>query len=273
MTGPIWDGRGTDPWMPQRLNALLEATEVERSIREEFWALLTEWLRGTRGRVLRSGAVPDPDAVYARIPAWGEAVEQLARGRIREAIGVAFERLLGPGYPWERRAFVTRYLADVRSRLADVPLEVGRRLDAALTLGINSGEGIPSLAERVQEIFSLTGTLHWSNRATVVARTEAIGALNAGRQDAFLAVAEETGDPLEKLWLATEDSRTRPTHQVADGQRVPVASPFIVGGFELRFPGDPLGPPQEVIQCRCTQLLVEPGEFVDFSDRQYRRRS
>ena len=73
------------------------------------------------------------------------------------------------------------------------------------------------------------------------------------------------------FWLATSDSRTRPTHRAAEGQRVPVGQPFIVGGAELRFPGDPSGPPQEVIQCRCTMLLVEPGESVDLSNRQMRR--
>jgi uncharacterized protein with gpF-like domain len=71
---------------------------------------------------------------------------------------------------------------------------------------------------------------------------------------------------------STDDSRTRETHRLADGQRVALGQPFIVGGFELAFPGDPDGPPQEVIQCRCTMLLVEPGETVDMSNRQYRSR-
>ncbi len=70
-------------------------------------------------------------------------------------------------------------------------------------------------------------------------------------------------------WPPTRTSRE--THEAAEGQRVPVGSPFIVGGFELRFPGDPLGPPQEVIQCRCVPILVERGEDVDLSNRQMRR--
>ena len=103
----------------------------------------------------------------------------------------------------------------------------------------------------------------------MVARTEAIGAVDAGEYDAFRDGAEETGDEFEKVWLATTDSRTSPSHAEAEGQRVPVTEPFMVGGFALDFPGDPNGPAQEVIQCRCTMLLVEPGEFTDMSNRQF----
>jgi hypothetical protein len=141
-----------------------------------------------------------------------------------------------------------------------------------VAVGVNLGEGIPELRARIDTVLSTTQSERWPNRATVIARTEAIGAMNGGRADSFVAFAEETGEELERVWLATDDNRTRHTHEVADGQRQPLGQPFIVGGFELRFPGDPLGPPQEVIQCRCTMLLVEPGESLDLSNRQYRRR-
>ena len=86
-----------------------------------------------------------------------------------------------------------------------------------------------------------------------------------------LATEEESGTDMVKVWLATEDSRTRPSHREADGQRVPMGANFIVGGHSLAFPGDPSGPPGEIIQCRCTMLLMEPDEDVDLSDRQLRR--
>lgn len=166
---------------------------------------------------------------------------------------------------------MVRYLAEVRNRLVRVPDEVYDLVAAEITQGANLGESIPKLAARVDNVLSTTGSERWPNRATVIARTETIGALNAGRSDAFSAVAEEMDESMEKMWLATEDTRTRRTHREADGQRVPVGSRFSVGMFELAFPGDPTGPPQEVIQCRCTMLLVEPGEFVDLSNRQFRR--
>lgn len=272
MTGPVWDGQGQDPWLPQRLEARLEVAQTERDIRRSFWAELSGWLIGTGRRVLRGDGPPDLDAVWARVPAWRESVELVVQGEVFKALGTAYTRLLGDTYPWDQRVFTGRYLSQVRNRLVRVPEEVYDLVAQQVSVGVNLGEGVPKIRDRVDMILSTTRSERWPNRATVIARTEAIGAMNAGRFDAFKAVAEETGEELERVWLSTDDRRTRETHVVADGQRVPLASPFSVGGFELMFPGDPSGPPQEVIQCRCTLLLVEPGEVVDMSNRQFRRR-
>lgn len=268
-----WNGQGEDPWLTERLDALANAAELERGIRNAFFAALTNWLVQTARRVTRGDAPPDLDAVWARVPAWREAVELVVTGHILKALGAAYRRLLGENDPsWQQRTFVTRYLAEVRNRLVRLPEEVYDLLAGEVAQGINLGEGIPDLAKRVDMTLSTTGSEHWQNRATVVARTETIAALNAGQMDAFRAFAEdEPTVAFEKIWLATADSRTRPDHVEADGQRVPLESPFNVGGFELMFPGDPSGPPQEVIQCRCTMLLVEPGESVAMSDRQMKR--
>lgn len=272
MTGPVWNGKGEDPWLPHRLNARLEVAQNERSIRAEVWAALSEWLVALERRMLRAGARPDLDAVWALEPSWREAVDYLLQGSIWKAIGAAFRKLFGASYEWDQRPAVTRYLTEVRNRLVRIPEEVYDLVAGQVAAGVNAGDTIPELAARVDSVLSRTASERWPNRATVIARTETIGALNFGRAEAYATLAEEDPDlELEKLWLATEDQRTRDTHVAADGQRVPVSGRFIVGGFELAFPGDPLGPAGEVIQCRCTMLLVEPGETVDLSNRQFRR--
>lgn len=68
---------------------------------------------------------------------------------------------------------------------------------------------------------------------------------------------------------STIDSRTRPDHVEADLQRVPLGQPFTVCGEHLRYPGDPAGSARCVVACRCTVLLVRPGEDVDLSGRQF----
>lgn len=268
MTEPVWDGGGRDPWLPARLDARINAGAAERQIRRAFWAALSGWLVETARRVLR-GQRPDLEVIWARTPAWSDAVDQVVRGAVRPAMGSAYEAVLGRDFPWEQRAFSSAYLAEVRNRLVRVPDEVYDMVAGQVAQGVNLGEGIPKIADRVDNVLSTTESERWPNRATVVARTESIGALNAGRFDAFRVVSEQTEDPMEKMWLATTDFRTRDTHRAADGQRVPVGEPFEVGGFELDFPGDPNGPAQEVIQCRCTMLLVEPGETTDMSNRQF----
>ena len=273
MTEPVWNGKGVDPWLSERLAAAAEVTQAERAIHQQFWAELSGWLVETGRAVMRDGGRPDPHAVWARVPAWREAVEAMLKGQIFKALGIAFRKLLGPSYAWDQRVFVSDYLAQVRNRLVRIPEEVFDLIAHEVATGVNLGESIPQLRDRIDMVLSTTGSERWPNRATVVARTETIGALNAGRAEAFRAAGETDPDlELERVWLATEDHRTRSTHKAADGQRVALASPFIVGGAELMFPGDPAGPPQEVIQCRCTMLLVEPGETVDLSNRQFKGR-
>lgn len=272
MTSPVWDGRGRDPWLPYRLEQRLQIEQAEEEIRLVFWAALSAWLVRAARRVLRSGRPPDLDAVRALAPDWREAVDYVVYTAIRETVGAAHRAVFGPDYPWAQRRFVVDYLVQVRNRLVRVPDEVYDLMASEMAKGINLGEALPKLSARVDNVLSTSQSERWPNRAVVVARTESMGARNAGRQDAFRAVAEESGEQLEKLWLATSDNRTRPNHRQADGQRVPLEAPFVVGGFGLMFPGDPSGPAQEVIQCRCTMLLVEPGENVDMSNRQFRRR-
>ena len=65
----------------------------------------------------------------------------------------------------------------------------------------------------------------------------------------------------EKEWFSTPDDRTRPSHQVGaawgqDALVVSVDEPFIINGSPLQYPGDPGGPLDETIQCRCTVLPV-----------------
>ena len=54
-----------------------------------------------------------------------------------------------------------------------------------------------------------------------------------------------------KRWVTRRDDRVRPTHAAADGQTVLVGEPFIVGGWALMFPGDPVAPLVETAGCRC----------------------
>lgn len=270
MTGPVWDGDGVDPWLPARVNAALDAAEAERTIYAAVWEALSAWLVTTTRRVLR-GPIPEPEAIFAQVPAWDRAVDDVIETAIAPVMAWAYEGIFGPGYDWRDRPNVLGYLAQVKNRMVRTPDEVFDLVAGQITAGVTLGEGIPQLSARVDEVLSLTDTERWPNRAVVVARTETLGALNGSRADAFAAFAEETDDELERMWLSTIDTRTRPTHVAADGQRRPVGVPFDVGGFQLAFPGDPTGPAQEVIQCRCTTLLLEVGETVNLADRQMRR--
>lgn len=272
-----WNGSGEDPWLPQRLAAQAEISVGERTIYDDYFARLSAWLT-VAGRVVVSGALPNPDAILNLAPRWVQSMTDFVHTSVAAMIGRAYQNVFGPGYRFDNRPYVVDYLARARNRLVMVPEQTYTLVAGQIAEGAIAGESIPRIADRVRQTFDVQGTPYWRNRPSVVARTETIGALNAGRQGAFTELAVELDEPFEKGWLATmagpAAERTRATHRAADistpvtGQRVPLAQPFMVGGFPLMTPGDPDGPAHEVIQCRCTQLILRPGENVDLSGRQ-----
>lgn len=65
---------------------------------------------------------------------------------------------------------------------------------------------------------------------------------------------------MEKVWIATDDERTRPTHTEAHGQRAPLDGTFAVGEDELEYPCDPAGSPEEIANCRCRVSVLAGDE-------------
>lgn len=129
------------------------------------------------------------------------------------------------------------------------------RVRAQLAEGVKAGEGVDELAKRVDEYLEPI----YAKRAENVARTEVIAASNLGSQMA----ARATGLAIQKSWLSTPGSRTRPTHSAADGQTVALDHAYTVGGQRMNFPGDhSLGAsPDETVSCRCTEIYeAQEGE-------------
>src|SRR5699024_2527386 len=125
--------------------------------------------------------------------------------------------------------------------------------------GLALGEHPSVMAERVQKFLG-PDTGDWPGRAMTVARTESAGAQSSATVDAAIMRAEIDGETVELVWEATLDGKTRPEHWAADGQRIALGAKFDVGGNDLAFPGDPNGPPELVINCRCAVYDLAPDE-------------
>ena len=109
----------------------------------------------------------------------------------------------------------------------------------------------------------------WQWKARRIARTESHGAVSAGQLAAAREREQRTGIRMWKRWLSTDDTRTRATHRVADGQTCPLDQPFRIGGFLLEHPADSISvAPHEVINCRCTCLIYDDDELQDEFDDQ-----
>jgi len=59
-----------------------------------------------------------------------------------------------------------------------------------------------------------------------------------------------------KRWTSQKDNAVRDSHADADGQIVLIGGTFDVGGYDLHYPGEPAGPPEIWINCRC---LLQPA--------------
>ena len=97
------------------------------------------------------------------------------------------------------------------------------------------------------------------SRARTIARTETLGANSAG-QKASLDDTIEAIPGMKKIWLSAGDGRVRDSHASLDGKEIKATDDFDNG---LEYPRDPKGAAEDIINCRCSLLLVPPGEDLD----------
>lgn len=263
MTTPL----GEDPNLPVRLRAQEFIREGETRIARRWFRSLTRFLDRVRPAVLRDGGV-DPGRVSDHVQFWTQEVDVEILPEIEDILGRAWRRVTGAGDP-PTDPFVSTYLNEAGNRMSNTPDEVYALIVAEVERGITEGRSLQNVRDEIQLILTASGTDRWRNRAMTVARTETIAAVNAGVYRGAVLDAEQRGDVAPaKVWISTDDKRTRPTHVAADGQRTLLESPFQVGGAQLLFPGDPRGPAAEVINCRCTTLPIVLGETIDWTSRQ-----
>lgn len=143
---------------------------------------------------------------------------------------------------------VAKAVQDRLTRLGDFVTDTtARQISAAVTAGRNAGMGIGDIAKLIDQ--SVFGGMTQS-RATMIARTETIGALNQGEYD----TATEQGVMRSKEWLTQQDELVRDSHAELDGVRVDLDEAFDNG---CAYPGDQAGGADEVINCRCTLLFYD----------------
>jgi len=202
-----------------------------------------------------------PDDLASISPLWQEAVAQtilpIAAEVFQAAGGAVYAQMvdaIGHALPSVGSLAAEQYLAQARNTFDDIGNDLWQTARNELLDGFEQGESIPQLAERLRSSAGMT-----AKQATLVGRTKVIEASNAGS----MATARASMLDMVKEWIATMDPRTRPTHLAADGQRVPLAEKFTVGGFQADFPADPDLPPSMAFNCRCTVGYLIPDDQPD----------
>lgn len=121
-----------------------------------------------------------------------------------------------------------------------------------INLGETEGYGIPEITKNIYKAVGESLRGNGYARAKAIAQTEIISASNQASERA----ANATGYDYVKFWSTSGLPGIRISHIEAeqysdekDGLKPD--EPFQNG---LQYPGDPSGPPEEVINCRCTIL-------------------
>jgi uncharacterized protein with gpF-like domain len=230
-----------------RQAALLAKLEVpfRKAVEAEVAKAMREMVAGWKA----SGKVPTAAEHRKRI---AELFEPMAEKLVKEFADRIVTQAKASGYVLETKDFAAtmaaaalRYIASeaIRKRIVAIAETTRDQIIRGVTAGFDAGLGQDGIAARILDRVPLLS----KSRAAVIARTETHGAANFGANEA----AQETGVAYRREWLAGSDARTRKSHQRADGQRVAKDKPFTVGGARLMYPGDPSGPADETINCRC----------------------
>lgn len=240
--------QGPSSWTaPEAISAWRDA--LEDSYYEPALAVLNRFLTSVRSEasealsapvLLASGAnLPNPFAWTSVRRAWQQAIRDLVtdprRGR----------RL--PQY-----ATVQRILEE-----SGLPVAVYNDVRDLLKRSIAEGWGDRKTKIELGRLLRTSKatdetTSAYAARLRSAARTAATA--NAAHRTATSDLAKKRGG---LRWVTVHDARVRPSHVAADGQIQELGHPYRVGKALLAYPGDPAGPPEETINCRCILIPTD----------------
>lgn len=140
-----------------------------------------------------------------------------------------------------------------------------KSISGEITRGLAGGMSTNEIARNITN-----ATKAPLSRAKTIVRTESHRIQQASCYNAQLS-AKSKGADVVKMWDATLDGDTRPTHRSLDGQVRDVEELFEMDGKSARYPGD-FGDPAEDCNCRCQSLqrakwALDENELQTLKDR------
>lgn len=166
----------------------------------------------------------------------------------------------------ELRPVVAQALADRRAGITGWAVELATAA-GVLWLETYEQEGGQAEPRNVDEFvgrlttnLDATSDVPFSQREAQIERVTfwiAVYTLN----DATVA-ATATLDDMRVRWVTMRDVDVRDTHRPLEGQSIIPGGTFDVDGNALHYPGEPVGPPEIWINCRCMAMPFSGGEVT-----------
>ena len=186
----------------------------------------------------------------------GIITQQLAEGVGPRQAAIAVRGQIG------LTAQQTGFVGNARAQLASLDSAYftrqlrDRRFDGIVRKAI--AEGKPLSSADIDRITARYSERLLKHRSEVIALTESITALRAGRHEGILQAVEQGAiapDAIKKVWSTSADDRVREDHVAMDGEEVDgMEAPFTLpDGSQMIYPGDSsLGADgAQTINCRC----------------------
>ena len=155
----------------------------------------------------------------------------------------ATKEALRAGWRDFMRSFAIKNLPQTLIKINETSQKIIRNI---VTGGLNEGLGTNEIARNIQDSVKVI----FSNRAKLIARTEMVIASNVAAMES----SKSSDFMYEKKWIPATDTRTRPDHaEMRPKPWIPFDQNFIVGGNQMRQPGDGSqgAGADQICNCRC----------------------
>ena len=262
---------------PQNRAAAWEKIHTPRRPWEKkFTSTARRMLMDARAETLRN--IADAEAVSAKgpvqkwsatdlvfnltkwLPDWTKSLASITRAALETAGFEVWKDELDRTDPLTLPA--PKILDVIRAReikLADAGTKIHEAVKKEIETAITNGETMAEIRARVKTAFNGISEA----RVDMIARTETTCAYESARDLTFREAGVEWTQ-----WLTMADNGDRhPSYAGLHNQIRAIDEPFtLYGGLTLRFPGDPEGPPAEVINCRCVRIAVMGPDPVDINN-------
>lgn len=127
-----------------------------------------------------------------------------------------------------------------------------RRFDRTVRSAIR--RETPLTSQQVDTMVGRYRERYIAHRAEVIGRTEALRSAHEGSEEMYQQAIESgnlDAGAVRRTWVSARDDRVRDSHIELNGQERLIGETWQGQEGELRYPGDPLAPGSETIQCRC----------------------
>jgi hypothetical protein len=242
---------------PDDLRHVAAIVRSEREAYELAMAAFATWLPTVVDLVMDDAAVVaavDPDRASRAQEAWDRAIEPVVALMValwlkRYRSGRKSEETIpGPAQ--------ARFRAGLKERLARVTKRTYETVQHTVVNGRRAGLSDAEIRATLEVDLAPE---NYEGSAARIARTSTMDAYNGGAEQGHRDFAATTGAQVTKTWRTILDGKARATHSAANGQTVPVGSPFQVGGYFCQNPGDSTLPAHESVNCRCVAIFQVSG--------------